>query len=433
MQQVKAVLVPSPTSDHPCKRPRVDSPAEDRPTPDASSLGGLRQQLHLQPPYLFHGGFLPQSGTPPSEGQMRPPSPTPTPMPAATASGGAAAPHTEDQQLSQQGPQMQQQAQPLLQPCSQANDEKPSPAARPTAPLSPFAAPDAAALFFQQQQGQSQQGCCPPDRLRDSRDALLAAALSSLPSTAVPPVPALRRGLPCMPSGIPPLQPQPSGALPVLPPEVRALLGQMASAPSPAVLPPGVAPSASPGLGPQQQLAAWTVEQAAAEQEAQQGAVDSQQAMEAAMDGALGVAVNLLLSLQSRVGACEVGAAGAERQLLLMRQSLAKLADVVTKLNRNWQRVVNSHHAQLRLLWELQQRSKDASPQGEGDPAASRYGGVGISPETASALQALVLHQASFMQALQEERAHGARLEARNARLEARVAALERALGHVPC
>ena len=46
--------------------------------------------------------------------------------------------------------------------------------------------------------------------------------------------------------------------------------------------------------------------------------------------------------------------AGAERQLLLMRQSLAKLADVVTKLNRNWQRVVNSHHAQLRLLWELQ-------------------------------------------------------------------------------
>jgi hypothetical protein len=40
--------------------------------------------------------------------------------------------------------------------------------------------------------------------------------------------------------------------------------------------------------------------------------------------------------------------------MVLMRQSLAKLADVVAKLNRNWQRAVNSHHAQLRLLWELQ-------------------------------------------------------------------------------
>ena len=33
------------------------------------------------------------------------------------------------------------------------------------------------------------------------------------------------------------------------------------------------------------------------------------------MDGALGVAVNMLLSLQSRLGACEVGAAGRWPQL----------------------------------------------------------------------------------------------------------------------
>ena len=48
----------------------------------------------------------------------------------------------------------------------------------------------------------------------------------------------------------------------------------------------------------------------------------------------------------------------------------------------------------------VQQRSKDAGLQGEGGPGAGSFGG-GISPQTAAALQALVLHQASFMQALQ--------------------------------